>query len=148
MEKNSQVVVATEKTLQLYLYHRNPWEYYTVCANNPAVPFIPPSEKALQRVVRFALHKEAPRKAGFSVGRKSDRSRAIGLKYAQCKLYVDHGVIAASAEDLLCQYERHYGAWPYARAATRDVYFLQDYQVICQTIAEISQHEAFRTSVP
>lgn len=148
MQKTTEIVVATEKTLKLYLYHRNPWEYYTMLANDCLFPLSPPSQEALQRVVRFSLHKEAPRKAGFSVGRKTDRSLTVGPKYAQCKLYVNHGVVATSAEDLLQQYQLRYGVWPYTRAASRDVYFLRDYPVVCQTIEEIAQLETFAIAAP
>jgi hypothetical protein len=148
MERNAEVIVSTEKTLKLYLYHRNPWEYYTVQADGRLFPLSPPPEEALLRVVRFSLHKEAARKAGLSAGRKRDRSVTVGRKYAQCKLYVDHGVVATSAEDLLRQYQLHYGAWPYTGVASRDVYFLQDYPIVCQTIEEISQQKTFGMSTP
>jgi hypothetical protein len=139
MQRRAEVFVTTEKALKLYLYHRNPWEYYTVKAHNQGFPFVPPPEKALQQAIRFSLHKEIPRRAGFSIGRWADRSTAIGPRYAQCQLYVDHRIVAASAEDLLRQYQLRYGAWPYTKAASRDVYFLQDYPIVCQTIEDLSQ---------
>ncbi|MGE0684428.1 MAG: hypothetical protein AB7P69_26420 [Candidatus Binatia bacterium] len=143
MEKNTEVVVVTEKTLKLYLYHRNPWEYYTLQANGQMLPFAPPPAEALRRVVRFALHKEGPRRVGFAAGRKRDRSRAVGFEYAQCKLYVDHGVVAANAEDLVQQYRLRYGSWPYSRRSSRDAYFQHDYPLVCQTIEEISRQLVF-----
>lgn len=143
MQRRSEVFVTTEKALKLYLYHRNPWEYYLLRANNPHIPLAPPPEEALQQSVRFALHKEVPRSAGFSIGRKADRSPTIGLQYAQCRLYVEHRRVAASAEQLVQQYQQHYGAWPYRGGASHNVYFLQDYPVACQTIEELSQHAAY-----
>lgn len=46
-EKNPEVVVATEKTLKLYFYHRNPWEYYTVHASDRSGPFTPPYSRSV-----------------------------------------------------------------------------------------------------
>jgi len=143
MRRSGEVFVTTEKALKLYLYHRNPWEYYTLQASNPQVSLSPPPEEALQQAVRFSLHKEVPRRAGFSPGKKTDRCAAIGRQYAQCRLYVEHGSVATSSEELVQQYRLRYGAWPYIGMASRDHYFLQDYPVVCQTIEEISQQSAF-----
>lgn len=139
MEKNAQVCITTERTLKLYLYHRNPWEYYTTQTNGCALPFSPPPPEALRRAVRSSLHREIPRRGGFSIGKKTDRSLTLGPQYAQCKLYIDHGIVATSAEDLFQQYQLHYGPWPYNKTASRDAYFLQNYPVVCRTIEEISQ---------
>jgi hypothetical protein len=123
MQRKAEVFVTTEKTLKLYLYHRNPWEYYLLRAHNPHFPLLPPSKEALQQSVRFALHKEAPRSAGFSIGGKGNRSATIGFQYAQCRLYGEHGRVATSAEELRRQYQDHYGAWPYADESSRDIFF-------------------------
>jgi predicted nucleotidyltransferase len=148
MEKNAEVVVSTEKTLKLYLYHRKPWEYATLHANGEPSSLSPPPREALQRAIRFCLHREVPRKVVFTLGRKGDRSLTIGPQYAQCRLYLEHGKIAVSAEDLMQQYQRHYGAWPYSRSASGDAYFLQDYPLVCQTIEEIARQENFAMSAP
>jgi len=148
MEKNVEVVVTTEKTLKLYLYYRKPWEYFTLHAGGRLSSLSPPPREALQRVIRFCLHREVPRKVVFTIGRKGDRSPTIGPQYAQCRLYAEHEKITVSAEDLVRQYQRHYGTWPYSRGASRDVYFSQDYPLVCQTIEEISRQEIFAMSAP
>jgi hypothetical protein len=71
-----------------------------------------------------------------------DRSATVGLQYAQCQLYVEHGKVATSAAELRQQYQQHYGAWPYASVASRDSYFLQDYPIACKTIEDLSQRVA------
>jgi len=144
MQRRAEVFVTTERALKLYLYHRNPWEYSVLQAHNSHLPLAPPPAEALQRAVRFALHKEVPRSAGFSIGRKVDRSATIGLQYAQCRLYGEQRKVAISAEDLRQQYQQSYGAWPYRRGASFDEYFLQDYFVACQTIEVLFQHTTYR----
>ncbi|MBI3801606.1 MAG: hypothetical protein HY268_32120 [Deltaproteobacteria bacterium] len=139
MEKNPGVCVTTEKALKLYLYHRNPWEYYSLQAHNQPFPFSPPPPEALQRAVRFSLHREVPRRAGFAIGRKIDRNPTIGLQSAQCRLYLEQGKIAVSAADLLQQYKLACGTWPYREISSLDDYFLYTYPEVCRTIAEISQ---------
>lgn len=142
MQRRADVFVTTENALKLYLYHRNPWEYYLLQAENPRFPLAPPPAEALQQSVRLALHKEVPRSAGFSIGRRVDRSATIGLQYAQYRLYVEQGKVATSAEDLRQQYQQHYCAWPYAGVSSRDSYFLQDYPLACKTIEDLSQRIA------
>jgi predicted nucleotidyltransferase len=148
MQTNTGVFVTSETALKLYLYHRNPWEYYTLKASNRDFPLSPPPQEALQRAVCFSLYKVVPRRAGFSIGRRADRSTTIGPRYAQCKLYVDHGIVATSAEDLLRQYQLRYGTWPYTQTVSRDGYFLHDYPIVCQIIEKISQQETFAMSIP
>jgi hypothetical protein len=92
--------------------------------------------------MRLALHKEVPRSAGFSIGRKVDRSPTIALQYAQYRLYDEQARVAASAEDIRQQYQQHYGVWPYASVASRDSYFLQDYPVACKAIDDLSRQVA------
>jgi hypothetical protein len=139
MRKRVDIFLTTERILKLYLYHRNPWEYYFLRASNPRLPLAPPPGDALRRSVQFALHKEAPRSAGFSIGRKVNRSVAVSFQYAQCRLYMEQRKIATSAEGLRSQYQRHYGAWPYAETPARNTYFLSDYLVTCKTIEDLSQ---------
>lgn len=139
MQRRPEVCVTTAQTLTLYLYHRNPWEYYTMQGQNRPFSFSSPSSEALQRAVGFCLHREVPRRAMFTLGRKADRSSAIGYQYAQCRLYSDRGTVAADAADLVRQYERCYGTWPYKGSASRDDYFLHDYPVICKTIEDLSR---------
>jgi len=142
MQRRADVFVTTENALKLYLYHRNPWEYHLLQAENLRFPLSPPPAEALQHSVRFALHKEVPRSAGFSIGRRVNRSATIGLQYAQCRLYVEQGKVATSAEDLRQQYQQHYCAWPYAGVSSRDSYFLQDYPLACKTIEDLSRQIA------
>jgi hypothetical protein len=143
MRHKARIFVTTEKALKLYLYHRNPWEYYLLQAPSASFSLLPPPEEALHRSVRFALHKEVPRSAGFSIGKTIDRSATVGLQYAQCRLYGEQGKIATSAEDLRQQYRRSYGAWPYRGEASREVYFLHDYPVMCQMIEALSHYSAY-----
>ncbi len=142
MERSPEVCVATEKTLKLYLYHRNPWEYYPLRVNNRPFPFSPPPQEALQRAVRFSLHREVPRRAGFAIRQKAGHAPTIGRQYAQCQLYIEQGKITASVEDLLQQYQQHYGIWPYKEGSSRDDYFLHDYPVVCRTIENLSRQVA------
>lgn len=139
MRSDAHVFVTTVKALKLYLYYRNPWGYYPLQTHNQNFPLAPPPKAALQQAVRFSLHKEVPRRAGFSIGRRVDNSLSIGRQYAQCRLYVEHGEIATGAEELLRQYTLHYGEWPYKGSSSWDDYFLHDYPVVCETIEELSQ---------
>ncbi|MBI3801608.1 MAG: hypothetical protein HY268_32130 [Deltaproteobacteria bacterium] len=139
MQRDAQVFVTTEKALKLSFFHRNPWEYYTIKAHHQDFPCAPPPAGALQQVMHLSLHKEHPRSAGFSIGGKTDRSRTIGPQYAQYRLYTEYGRVAASAEQLIQQYQRHYGAWPYKGVASRDEYFLHDYPVACRAIEDLSR---------
>jgi predicted nucleotidyltransferase len=139
MRHDSQVFVTTEPILKLSFLYRNPWEYYAIRAHHQGFPIAPPPDEALRRVLRLSLHKELPRSAGFSIGRKADRSRTIGPQYAQYRLYAEHGQVVTSAEQLRQQYQLHYGAWPYKGVATRDVYFLHDYPVACRAIDDVSR---------
>jgi predicted nucleotidyltransferase len=139
MQKSPEVCVTTEKTLKLYLYHRNPWEYEAIRTHEPAFPLSPPPPEAFRRGIRRALHREIPRRAGFSIGKKTDRGSTIGYHYAQCRMYSDYGKVAATATDLVQQYERSYGTWPYKGNAARDDYFLHDYPIICKTIDDLSR---------
>jgi hypothetical protein len=141
MERSPEIYVTTEKTLKLYLYHRSPWEYYVLQAQNQLFPLSPPPPEALRRIVRFSLHRGVARRAGFAVGRKLGRHPAIGRQYAQCRLYVEHGKIAVSAEDLLQQYKLSYGLWPYREISSPDDYFLHTYPVVCQAIEEMTQKD-------
>lgn len=139
MRKKAEIFVTTERVLKLYLYHRNPWEYYTLRANNSRLPLLPPAEEALRQSVQYALHREAPRSAGFSIGRRTNRSVTIGFQYAQCRLYVEQGRVATSVEELRELYQQYYGAWPYSGISSRDSYFLSDYHVMCSTIEALSR---------
>lgn len=139
MRKKADLIVTTEKILKLYLYHRNPWEYHFLRATHPRLPLAPPPEEALRRSVQYALQRETPRSAGFSIGRKVSRGAPIGFQYAQCQLYVEHGRIATSAEELKTQYQHHYGGWPYIDTPSRETYFLHNYPVLCQTIDALMQ---------
>lgn len=147
MQGSPEVCVTTEKTLKLYLCHRNPWEYAAIRTHEHAFPLSPPPPEAFQREIRRSLHREIPRRAGFSIGKKTDRSSAIGYHYAQCRLYSDHGRVAADAADLVRQYEHCYGTWPYRGRATRDDYFLHDYPVICKTMDDLSRLPPSNVSV-
>ena len=115
---------------------------YPLRGNNRPFPFSPPPQEALQRAVRFSLHREVPRREGFAIGQKAGHTPTIGRQYAQCQLYIEQGEIAASAEDLLQQYQQHYGVWPYKGTASRDSYFLQDYPVACKAIDDLSRQVA------
>lgn len=139
MRKKADLFVTTEKILKLYLYHRNPWEYHCLRASNPRLPLTPPPEDALRRSVQYALQRETPRSAGFSIGRRVNRGATIGFQYAQCQLYVEHGRIATGAEELKTLYQHHYGVWPYSEAPSREEYFLRDYPVLCRTIDALTQ---------
>jgi hypothetical protein len=148
MRKRADVFLTTEKVFKLYLYHRNPWEYYLLPPKRLQQSLTPPPEEALRRFMRFMLHKEVPRSAGFSIGRRVNRTATVGFQYAQFRLYAERGAIATSAEELRRQYQHHYGVWPYAGGASRDSYFLRDYPVICRIIEEIAQQETFSKSAP
>jgi hypothetical protein len=146
MRHKAGTFVTTEKALKLYLYHRNPWEYYLLQTHSSHFPLLPPPEEALRQSVRFALHKEVPRSAGFSIGKTVDRSATVGPQYAQYRLYEEQGKIAKGGEDLRQQYHHGYGAWPYRGEASRDVYFLHDYPVVCQMIEALSHSSASASS--
>ncbi|HKA54449.1 MAG TPA: hypothetical protein VKJ47_12390, partial [Candidatus Binatia bacterium] len=94
MERKTEVVVTTEKTLKLYLYHRNPWEYFSLRADGGVFSLSPPSRDALQRVINCTLYREVPRRVVFASGRKADGGTPVGRRYAQSRLYVEHGKIA------------------------------------------------------
>jgi hypothetical protein len=143
MQHKTETFVTTEKVLKLYLYHRNPWEYYLLSAHNSYFPLCPPPAGVLHRSVRFSLHKEVPRSAGFSIGKAVDRSTTVGLQYAQYRLYEEQGKIMTSAEDLRQQYRHGYGGWPYHGEASREAYFLHDYPVVCQMIEALSQYPSY-----
>lgn len=142
LRKKPEVFVTTEGALKLYLYHRNPWEYYSLTTCGQRFALSPPPDEVLRKTVRFSLHKIVPRRAGFSIGRRADRSTTIGLRYAQCQLYIEHGIIATNAPELVQQHQRHYGTWLHPESVSREVYFLRDYPRICRVIEEMSLQTA------
>ncbi|MGE0682985.1 MAG: hypothetical protein AB7P69_19040 [Candidatus Binatia bacterium] len=139
MQRKAHVFVTTEKTLKLYLYHRNPWEYYALRANHSQFPLCLPPTETLHQSVRYALHKEVPRSAGFSIGRRVNRGVTVGFQYAQYRLYAEHGRVATSAAELRRQYQHHYGVWPYVDVSSRDDFFLRNYPVTCEIIEDLQK---------
>jgi hypothetical protein len=134
MQRDPGMFLTSENALKLYLQHRNPWEYTVLRKQNRDFAMAPPSNVSWQRAVSVALHREIPRGAGFSARWTADHGRAIGLRYAQCRLYADHGVVALGPEDLVRRYELHHGRWPYTGQPSRDDYCLRDYPITCTTI--------------
>jgi hypothetical protein len=134
MEQDTTIFVTTVEALALYWYHRNPWEYYTICDAPSSSPFSPPPEQALRYSTEVALTREIPRRVGCALGRKVKNSAAVGLRYAQHRLYVDHGVVTSGAGEVQRQYQRCYGIWPYTGTDSRATYFFHDYPLLCESI--------------
>ncbi len=139
MQRDATAFVTTTAALQLYLYHRNPWEYFGLRHCNASLELCAPPAAALRRAVTLSLNKERPRTVGLSVRRRPARSAAVGRQYAQCRLYVNGGTVATSAEDLRRQYAARYCGWPYTGTSSPAVYFRWDYRIACETIEEICQ---------
>jgi hypothetical protein len=139
MQRDVTVFVTTAPALKLYLYQRNPWEYYALRRPPRERGSFSPPPAALRRAMVICLNKERPRAAGFSVGRRHGHCAAIGRQYAQYRLQVDHGIVAASAAELPRQYQACYGRWPYTGTSSRATYFERDYRVLCETIDGITR---------
>jgi len=139
MKHDATVFATTPAALALYWRHRNPWEYYTVLDATPPSSFPPPSGRALHHSLQASLTPEIPRRIGCTLGRKGRGSMAIGLQYAQHELYADHRIISRNAEELMSQYQLHYGAWPYSGTVLRTVYFQYDYPRLCRTIDSLAR---------
>ncbi len=133
MEREPDLVVTTAHALELYLYHRNPWEYFAIAERDRGTLGAPP-EAVLRRAIHYYLHRVVPRRIGFAIGSRIDRSHTLGPQYGQARLWLDHGVIAASRDDLVERYRHAYGAWPYQTPQSRDHYFSREYPLLCEAI--------------
>ncbi len=138
MEREPNVVVATERLLKLYFYHRNPWEYFTSADDAARNGLQPPPEDALRRAIRYYLHRVVPRRIGQAIGTRVDRSETLGPQYAQGRLWLDQRFIAASREQLTSRYRVAYGAWPYQSTTSRDEYFRREYPLTCRAIDDLA----------
>jgi hypothetical protein len=137
MERDPDLVVTTAHAFELYLRHRNPWEYFAIDARDRGTLGTPP-DAVLQRAIRYYLHRVVPRRIGFAIGSRVDRSQTLGPQYGQARLWLDHGVIAASRDDLVERYRHAYGAWPYQTTHSRDHYFTREYPLLCDAIDSLS----------
>jgi predicted nucleotidyltransferase len=142
MERDPSAHLTTKRALRLYWWHRNPWEYFTRGAEAVRRTLAPPPRPALLAAVRYHLHRIVPRRLGLSIGRRVDGSAAIGPRYAQGRLWLEHGIVAGDADELARRYREAYGAWPYAAPADRDTYFLERYPLLCGEIESIARHAA------
>jgi hypothetical protein len=137
MARDPDLVVTTAHAFALYLRHRNPWEYFAIDARDRGT-LAPPPDAVLHRAIRYYLHRVVPRRIGFAIGSRVDRSQTLGPQYGQARLWLDHGVIAASRDDLVERYRHAYGAWPYQTTRSRDHYFTREYPLLCDAIDSLS----------
>ncbi len=126
MDADPTVTVATAPALALYFHARNPWEYFTIAPEERATCVAPPPA-ALRRAIAYYLHPIVPRRIGFAIGTGVDRNDTLGPQYAQARLWLEHGTIAASRDELVDAYTRCFGAWPYRVATSPDAFFAEEY---------------------
>jgi hypothetical protein len=138
MEGDPRALATSERTLRLHWAHRNPWEYFTSLAASVRRTVGPPSAAALRAAVRYHLHRIVPRRLGLSIGRRVDRSRTLGPRYAQGRLWAEHAFVAADLGELTSRYRATFGAWPWDAAFTPATYWNDVYPRLCAEIDAIT----------
>ena len=131
MANDPRALATSERALRLYWHHRNPWEYFARGAAAARASVARPPDAAMRAAVRYHLHRLVPRRLGLSIGRRNDRGATIGPRYAQVRLWAEHGVVAEDAADLTARYRTAYGVAPHATPRRRDAYFTALYPRLC-----------------
>jgi predicted nucleotidyltransferase len=133
MRRDESVWLVTEEALQLYLFHRNPWECATLSAADGDLELAQPPEAAFEQAVRFSLYREIPRHYGMlgHVGH-------IGPLYSQARLYADESFVASAAGELQDAYRERYGT-TLTTAGPRERYFRHEYPPVCRVIDELRE---------
>lgn len=130
--REPQVRMTTARALAVQMRHRNPWEYFTIADPHGWGTLAQPSRSALVRAIRYYQHRIVPRRIGFAVGTGADRSITLGAQMAQARLWLDDGFVAAGREELVREWRRRYGAWPWRPVATPHAFFDREYAVTCE----------------
>lgn len=140
MERDQQAVLITDKLLNLYLYYYNPWEYYTIMRSTSGhFGLSEPPAEAMRGYILKHVNKMFPRWAGLT---NADYNSVYNL-ISQCRLYLDHGFISQSEDELIEAYKLHYGDWPYREHSSRSSYFAHDYPILLKVIDDIYKGEIF-----
>jgi predicted nucleotidyltransferase len=131
MRRDATVWVLTEGALQVYLFHRNPWERGTLTPANGNVDFGAVPHGAFEQSLRFSFHREIPRHYGFR------REHAlIGPLYAQARLYAEARLVTRDLHELREAYRERYGA-ELATTGSQKEYFRVHYPLVCNVIGEL-----------
>lgn len=139
METDQQAVLVTDKLLNLCLYYFNPWEYYPMTRTNSPFGLSEPPAEAMRGYILKQVNKDLPRYVGLI---NADYNLAYNM-VSQCRLYLEHGFISKSEDELREAYRLHYGYWPYTQHSSRSSYFAQDYPILLKVIDDIYKGEVF-----
>jgi len=139
MKRDKQVVLVTDKLLNLYLYYYNPWEYYVLARVNGTFGLSEPPVEAMLGYILRSSNKMIPR----YIGLVSDYYNSVYNLISQCRLYLDYGFISDSELQLREAYRARYSVWPYQQNNARDPYLEHDYPILLRVIDDIYESKAF-----
>lgn len=135
MEKEPEVVLITDKILNMYLYYYNPWEFFIIRGINGTFGLSEPPESVVTRVILKQVNKTWARYVGIV----NQRYKMLYNLISQCRIYLDQGIISTTPKELREIYASHYGGWPFGKHKSKYSYFNDEYPILVELIDDIYQ---------
>lgn len=126
--------LVTENVFKLYLYYKNPLEYYTLKLKERSIKCDIPKEW-IDKFIKMRSTRREIRE--FPFGRLSPHQ--IFNIVAQIKLYYDYGYIASDELSLKEEFKRRYKMWPFQNCLDIKEYFFQYYSRLWKMLQEVNK---------